>query len=133
MPGIDKDEQKALKILLPNYVNVTQKVNMSGFHVLSRTFVTKTIFYIDRSGGKQKFHIIPAFRGFKIPGLNLAETGHSMIKTKNKMWLSMATHRDVYFFIIQDLEHIGTTKHIKYLQKLIHWIFIKNVWSNAKQ
>ena len=40
----------------------------------------------------QKFHIISAFRGFKIPGFNLAETGHSMIKTKNKMWLSMATY-----------------------------------------
>ena len=51
--------------------------------------------------------MIPAFRGFKIPGLNLAETGHSMIKTKNKMWLSMATYRDVCFFIIQDQEHIG--------------------------
>ena len=47
------------------------------------------------------------YRGFKIPGLNLAETGHSMIKTKNKIWLSMATYRDVCFFIIQDREHIG--------------------------
>ena len=53
----------------------------------------------------QKYLIIPAFRGFKIPGLNLAETGHSMIK--NKMWLSMATYHDVCFFIIQDQEHIG--------------------------
>ena len=80
---------------------------MSGFQVLSRTFVTITIFYIGGSGGKRKSFIIPAFREFEIPGLNLAEIGHSMIKTKNKMWLSMATYRDVCFFIIQDQEHIG--------------------------
>ena len=48
-----------------------------------------------------KFHIIPTFRGFNISGLNLAETGHSMLKVKGKMWLSVATWRDVCFHIVQ--------------------------------
>ena len=49
----------------------------------------------------QKFHIVPTFRGFNISGLNLAETGHSMLKVKGKMWLSVATWRDVCFHIVQ--------------------------------
>ena len=40
-----------------------------------------------------KFHIVPAFRGFCVSGLNLAEVGHAMLKTSHKMWLSMATQR----------------------------------------
>ena len=32
--------------------------------------------------GARKFHIVPTFRGFNISGLNLAETGHSMLKVK---------------------------------------------------
>ena len=32
---------------------------------------------------KRRCHIIPAFRGFNISGLNLAKTGHSSMKTKN--------------------------------------------------
>ena len=34
-------------------------------------------------------------------------------------------HGEVYFEL--------TTKHIKYLQQLEHWNFIKNAHSNAKQ
>ena len=47
------------------------------------------------------FHIVPNFRGFNISGLNLAETGHSMLKVKGRMWLSVATWRDVCFHIVQ--------------------------------
>ena len=49
----------------------------------------------------RKFHIVPTFRGFNISGLNLAETGHSMLKVKGRMWLSVATWRDVCFHIVQ--------------------------------
>ena len=49
----------------------------------------------------RKFHIVPTFRGFNISGLNLAETGHSMLKVKGKMWLSVTTWRDVCFHIVQ--------------------------------
>ena len=49
----------------------------------------------------RKFHIVPAFRGFNISGLNLVETGHSMSKVKGKMWLSVATWRDICFHIVQ--------------------------------
>ena len=32
-----------------------------------------------------KFHIVPAFRGFCILGLNLTEVGNAMLKTSHKM------------------------------------------------
>ena len=54
-----------------------------------------------------KFHIVSAFRGFCILGLNLAEVGHAMLKTSHKMWLSMATHRDICYFMVQDREYTG--------------------------
>ena len=38
----------------------------------------------------RKFHILPAFRGFNLPGLNLAETGNSMIKCHKPMSLAVA-------------------------------------------
>ena len=36
------------------------------------------------------FHIVPAFRGFNISVQNLAETGHSTIKTRCLMPLTVA-------------------------------------------
>ena len=54
-----------------------------------------------------KFHIVPAFRGFCVSGLNLAEVGHAMLKTSHKMWLSMATHRDICHFMVQDRKYTG--------------------------
>ena len=39
----------------------------------------------------RKFHIVPTFRVFNISRLNLTETGHSMLKVKGKVWLSVAT------------------------------------------
>ena len=59
----------------------------------------------------QKFHIVPAFRGFCVSGLNLAEVGHAMLKTTCKIWLSMATHRDVCHFMVQDREYTGFQKN----------------------
>ena len=47
------------------------------------------------------FHIVLGFRGFNISGLNLAETGHSMLKVKRKMWLSVATWRNICSHIVQ--------------------------------
>ena len=34
------------------------------------------------------FHIVLAFRGFCVSGLNMAESGQSAMKTRGKMWLS---------------------------------------------
>ena len=72
-----------------------------------------------------KFYIIPSFRGFKIPGLNLAETGHSMIKTKIKMCVSMATYRDVCFLHYTGLgtHWISTKPLLNHLEKdQIYWL-----------
>ena len=49
----------------------------------------------------RKFHIVPTFREFNTSSLNLVETGHSMLKVKGKMWLNVATWRDVFFHIVQ--------------------------------
>ena len=56
---------------------------------------------------EQCFHIVPAFHGFGIIGLNLAETGHSSLHVNKKLWLSAAAWRDVCFYIIQDSEYQG--------------------------
>ena len=53
----------------------------------------------------RRFHIVPAFRGFGISGLNMAEVGHSGMKTKTKMWLSSAAYRDTCCMMIQDREY----------------------------
>ena len=36
------------------------------------------------------FHIVPAFREFCVSGLNMAASGQSVMKTRGKMWLSVA-------------------------------------------
>ena len=59
----------------------------------------------------QKFHIVPAFRGFCVSGLNLSEVGHAMLKTTHKIWLSMATHHNVCHFMVQDREYTGFQKN----------------------
>ena len=59
----------------------------------------------------QEFHIVPTFRGFNISGLNLAETGHSMLKVKGKIWLNVATWRDVCFHIVQANKYTEFTEN----------------------
>ena len=51
--------------------------------------------------------LVPAFRGFNISGLNLAETGHSTMQTSKKSWLSVATWRDTCMMIIQDRDYVS--------------------------
>ena len=50
----------------------------------------------------RRFHIVPTFRGFNISGLNLAETGHSTIKTRCIMPLTVAAWRDM---MLQDRDY----------------------------
>ena len=51
-----------------------------------------------------KFHIIPAFRGFNLSGLNLAESGQSGMKqkTRKKMQLINAAYKDCAQMLRQD-------------------------------
>ena len=51
---------------------------------------------------KHKYHVVPAFHGFGITGLNLAETGHGAMMTKARMKLSVAVWCDTCHMIIQD-------------------------------
>ena len=53
----------------------------------------------------RRFHIVPAFRGFNISGLNLAETGHSTIKTRSIMPLTVAAWRDICLMMLQDRDY----------------------------
>ena len=54
-----------------------------------------------------KFHIVAAFGDFCILGLNIAEVDHALLKTTCKMWLSVATHRDICHFMVHDREYTG--------------------------
>ena len=48
------------------------------------------------------FHIVPAFKGYCMSGLNMAKSGQSVMKTRGKMWLSVAAWIDTCTKIIQD-------------------------------
>ena len=52
----------------------------------------------------RRFHIIPAFRGFNLSGLNLAESGQSSMKpkTQKKMQLIDAAYKDCAQMLRQD-------------------------------
>ena len=53
---------------------------------------------------ERKFHIVPAFRGFNLSGLNLAESGQSGMKpkTRKKMCLIDAAYKDCAQMMRQD-------------------------------
>ena len=56
---------------------------------------------------ERKYHIVPAYREFCLSGLNLAETRQSAIKRDRPMWLSVATWRDICYYIVQDRAYKG--------------------------
>ena len=51
------------------------------------------------------FHIVPAFWGFNISGLNLVKTGHSAIKTRSVMPLTVAAWMDICLMMLQDRDY----------------------------
>ena len=53
---------------------------------------------------ERKFHIVPAFRGFNLSGLNLAESGQSGMKpkTRKKLKLVDAAYKDIAQILRQD-------------------------------
>ena len=53
----------------------------------------------------RRYHIVPAYWGFNLPGLNLAEGGNSMIKTRKPMSLAVAAWRDMVMMIMQDCDY----------------------------
>ena len=58
------------------------------------------------------FHIVPTFWGFNISGLNLAEIGHSTIKTRYIMLLNVAAWQDMCFMMLKDWDceaHMSNT------------------------
>ena len=63
----------------------------------------------------RQFHIVPAFCGFNISGLNLAKTGHSTIKTRCLMPLTVAAWRNICLMMLQDRDyeaHISNTAKV---------------------
>ena len=55
----------------------------------------------------RKFHILPAFRGFNLSGVNLAECGHSTMWVHYKMSLAVAAWKDMCQQMIQDSDYIA--------------------------
>ena len=52
-------------------------------------------------------HIVPAFRGFGLPGLNLAEVGHRKLIEGKRMSLTVCAWKDITAFIIQERDYIA--------------------------
>ena len=55
----------------------------------------------------RKYHIVPAYRGFNLSGVNLAESGHSTMRVQYKMSLAVAAWKDMCHQIIQDRDYIA--------------------------
>ena len=55
----------------------------------------------------QRFHIVPAFWGFNLPGINFAEIGHSSMATRTPMSLAVAAWKDMCSMMIQDSLYDG--------------------------
>ena len=53
----------------------------------------------------RRYHIIPAFRGFDVGQSNLAEIGHSTMRRKTKLWLSVAAWDDTCTMIVQNAHY----------------------------
>ena len=53
----------------------------------------------------RRYHIVPAFRGFDVGHSNLAEIGHSTMRRKTKLWLSVAAWDDTCTMIIQNAHY----------------------------
>ena len=51
--------------------------------------------------------IVPAYRGFNLSGVNLAEAGHSTMRVWYKMLLAVAAWKDMCHQIIQDRDYIA--------------------------
>lgn len=54
---------------------------------------------------ERRYHIVPAYRGFNISGLNMAETGHSAMSGGKNLWLSAAAFKDTVQTIVQDKKY----------------------------
>ena len=62
----------------------------------------------------RRFHLVPAFRGFNIPGTNLAEAGQSSLKNlkgQGAMMLVDAAFKDVVTMMLQEERYIGYLKN----------------------
>ena len=55
----------------------------------------------------QHFHIVPAFQGFTLSGLNLAEAGNSSIRNKTRLPMSLvvAAWKDLLHMLLQDRDY----------------------------
>ena len=53
----------------------------------------------------RRFHIVPAYRGFNLPGINLAEIGHSTMWVPVLMSLAVAAWHDMCTMMLQDTEY----------------------------
>ena len=53
----------------------------------------------------RKFHIVPAFHRFNLPGIYLAEAGNSVIECHEPMSLAVAAWQDMIMMIIQDCDY----------------------------
>ncbi len=62
----------------------------------------------------RKYHIVPAFRGYNVPRLNLAEVGHStMARQGKRVKLMVAMMKDIMTMIKQDSDYTDFLENIR--------------------
>ena len=93
LKGINSNEQETFKLLVSQlYYTYTaseyERVS-GGLHAIC------TWNGVGHWWNCRKFHIVPAFRGFNLSGVNLAESWHSTMQVHYKMSLAVAAWKDV--------------------------------------
>ena len=104
---IKPDERKSFEMHYRDLVQAHtdkeyKRVFKAMFSILRRAGRTTWLLWWDI----RKYHIVPCFRGYDMPSLNLAETGHAKLQKMGKhLRFSVASLRDIAMFMKQKAEY----------------------------
>ena len=102
---VKESHRKTFRKLCKRLIRATTKSEYESISTALRTICEKSgILDWFLWWDERKFHIVPAFRGFNLSGLNLAESGQSGMKpkTRKKMRLIDAAYKDCTQMMRQD-------------------------------
>ena len=104
---IKPDERKSFEMHYRDLVKAHtdkeyKRVFKAMYSILRRAGRTTWLLWWDI----RKYHIVPCFRGYDMPSLNLAETGHAKLQRMGKnLRFSVASLRDIAMFMKQKAEY----------------------------
>ena len=102
---VKESHRKTFRKLCKRLIRATTRYENESISTVLRTICEKSgILDWFLWWDERKFHIVPAFRGFNLSGLNLAESGQSGMKPKSrkKMHLIDAAYKDCTQMMRQD-------------------------------